>query len=171
MGGVPARGRPMRERRVTRGQSLVELALVLPVLIVLMVGIIDLGRVFYTKVTLANAARVAAEYAVNPNVLVANNGNLTAARDAVKAKAVSEAANQNVTISQSDVVFNGTFVPGTIYTVKVAAPFSPITPLASTLLGSSTLMLSYTIELRVNCNASNIAPGATILCAYPTPTP
>lgn len=55
----------MRERRVIRGQSLTEFALLLPILTLIMVGTTDLARAFYTKVTLANAARVAAEYAVN----------------------------------------------------------------------------------------------------------
>ncbi|MFQ5945870.1 MAG: TadE/TadG family type IV pilus assembly protein, partial [Anaerolineae bacterium] len=45
-----------------RGQSLVEMALLLPVLLLVMHGAIDFGRVFYAKITVANAARVAARY-------------------------------------------------------------------------------------------------------------
>ncbi len=56
----------MRRRRLTRGQSLTEFALILPILAMIMIGAIDLGRAYYTKVTLANAARVGAEYAVDP---------------------------------------------------------------------------------------------------------
>ncbi len=56
----------MRRRRLLRGQSLTEFALILPILALIMIGAADLGRAYYTKVTLANAARVAAEYAVDP---------------------------------------------------------------------------------------------------------
>jgi hypothetical protein len=43
----------------------VEFALLLPVLTLLLVGTVDLARVFYTKVTVANSSRVAAEYGMN----------------------------------------------------------------------------------------------------------
>ncbi len=46
-----------------RGQSLVELALVLPMLIVLLLGIADFGRVFAAGITIEAAARDAAEAA------------------------------------------------------------------------------------------------------------
>lgn len=52
-----------------RGQALVEFALVLPLLILLMVGLFDLGRAVYADSTLSNAARVGSRVAiVNQNV-------------------------------------------------------------------------------------------------------
>lgn len=52
-----------------RGQALVEAALVLPLLIIMMVGLFDLGRAVYADSTLANAARVGSRVAiVNQNV-------------------------------------------------------------------------------------------------------
>ena len=51
-----------------RGQSLVELALTLPVLLLLLVGVLDLGRVYFAHMTLTNASREGARYATsNPN--------------------------------------------------------------------------------------------------------
>ena len=47
----------------SRGQSLVEFALVLPMLLVLLLGIADFGRVFAAGITLEAAARNAAEVA------------------------------------------------------------------------------------------------------------
>jgi len=38
------------------GQALVEFAFVLPVLLILMVGIVDFGIIFYTQMTVTNAA-------------------------------------------------------------------------------------------------------------------
>jgi len=50
-----------------RGQALVELALLLPVLIMLAMGTLDVGRVFQGYLDLANAAREGAAYAsLNP---------------------------------------------------------------------------------------------------------
>ena len=45
-----------------RGQSLVEMALVLPILLVLVIGAIEFGRLFYTKIVITNAAREGAYY-------------------------------------------------------------------------------------------------------------
>lgn len=44
-----------------RGQSMVEFALVLPLLLVLLLGVADLGRVFAAGITIESAARNAAE--------------------------------------------------------------------------------------------------------------
>jgi Flp pilus assembly protein TadG len=51
-------------RRDARGQSMVELALVLPVFILLLVAIFDLGHVVWANDTLSNAAREAARFAI-----------------------------------------------------------------------------------------------------------
>src|SRR5262245_13195889 len=45
------------------GAALVELAVALPLLILVLVGTIDFARVFYTAIELTNAARAGAEYA------------------------------------------------------------------------------------------------------------
>jgi Flp pilus assembly protein TadG len=45
------------------GQSLVEFALALPVLLLILLGLADFGRAFYYTTAIANAARAGAEYA------------------------------------------------------------------------------------------------------------
>lgn len=50
--------------RSARGQSLVEFALVLPILILMLVGTLDLGRVVLANDTVSTAAREAARYAI-----------------------------------------------------------------------------------------------------------
>jgi len=54
----------MTRRQKPRGQAMVEFALVIPVFILLMVGIFDLGRVIWVNDTLSTAAREAARYAI-----------------------------------------------------------------------------------------------------------
>lgn len=56
----------LRARRSTtrRGQTLVEFAMVLPVLMLILVGTLDLGRVVLANDTVGAAAREAARYAI-----------------------------------------------------------------------------------------------------------
>lgn len=51
-----------------RGQAAVELALILPVMLLILMGMLDLGRLFYYEEAMANAAREGARYgAANPD--------------------------------------------------------------------------------------------------------
>lgn len=49
-------------KNTSAGQSLTEIAFALPLLIVIVTGVIDLGRVYFTYVSLVNAAREGARY-------------------------------------------------------------------------------------------------------------
>src|SRR5437870_2601945 len=69
-----------------RGQSLVEFALALPVLLLLLLGLADFGRAFYYTSTIANAARVGAEYAAHATVSSPN----TAFTNQIKLKVCNE---------------------------------------------------------------------------------
>lgn len=49
-------------RRSEQGGAMVELAVVLPVLILIAIGVMDYGRVFFTSIAVSNAARAGAEW-------------------------------------------------------------------------------------------------------------
>ncbi len=51
-----------RRRNDAAGQELVELALLIPLLLLIAFGVLDLGRLFHASITIANAAREAARY-------------------------------------------------------------------------------------------------------------
>jgi hypothetical protein len=52
----------------TKGQSLVEFAIALPLLVLIMIGVLDLGRAFFGLITVTNAAREGARVAMSfPN--------------------------------------------------------------------------------------------------------
>jgi Flp pilus assembly protein TadG len=53
-----------RRRRRTRGQALVEFALVLPIFMLLVAGMLDFGLALYSRMTVINAAREGARAAV-----------------------------------------------------------------------------------------------------------
>jgi Flp pilus assembly protein TadG len=70
------------------GQSLLEFAILLPVLLLILLGAVDLGRLYYAQVTITNASREAARFGIsdpkNPTGIQARalaeaNGAITAA--------------------------------------------------------------------------------------------
>jgi Flp pilus assembly protein TadG len=52
----------VRLHRSSSGAAALELAVVFPILVVVIIGAVEYGRVFYTSVTVANAARAGAEW-------------------------------------------------------------------------------------------------------------
>jgi hypothetical protein len=60
----PVNETPSRTERRRRGQTAVEFALTLPILLLLLFGVIEFARIFQAWVTLQNSARTAARYAV-----------------------------------------------------------------------------------------------------------
>jgi hypothetical protein len=80
----------------SQGQSMVEFALLLPFLVLLIVGIFDLGRVFFSLITITNAAREGARY-----------GTLHPSDEAgMEAAAVAEAVNSGIALTADNVVVN-----------------------------------------------------------------
>ena len=57
----------LRLRSSEHGGALAELAVVLPLLILIAIGVMDYGRVYFTAIAVANAARAGAEWGSTPN--------------------------------------------------------------------------------------------------------
>jgi len=69
---------PLIPTKNTRGQALVEMALLLPVILLILIGSIEFGRAFYYKVRTINAAREAARLlVVTPSLTNANKDTVT----------------------------------------------------------------------------------------------
>ena len=75
-GPAAAIGKPVSQRRLVQGQALVEYMLVMPLLFLLIVNMINFGGFIFAWITVANAARAGAQYAVLNSGSV---GGLTAA--------------------------------------------------------------------------------------------
>ena len=54
----------LRNQRSRRGQSLVEFALILPLVLLLVVNVVNFGSFLYTCIAISNAARAGAQYMV-----------------------------------------------------------------------------------------------------------
>ncbi|HEX5826858.1 MAG TPA: PKD domain-containing protein [Candidatus Limnocylindrales bacterium] len=122
-------------RDAQRGQSLVEFALLVPVLLLLVLGGLDFGRVFLGWVNLNNTARIAANYAA-ANAQLLNAGN-AAALASYNRLVQDDATTTNCT--PPDPIPGPTFAPGTGIgshaTVALSCDFQLLTPVISSVLG------------------------------------
>lgn len=67
--------------RQEKGSSIIELAIVFPILLILFVGTAELGRLFYTYTTLVKATRVGARYlSTSRNVVNGTAAQITTAK-------------------------------------------------------------------------------------------
>ena len=108
----------------TRGQSLAELAFILPLLLVLVLGSIDLGRLFYAYISVTNGARNGATYA---SASADNLDDTAAIRDAVlqDTTGLLDTSETNPDVA----VTTGTDSLGYSYAeVRVTYTFSPLFP-------------------------------------------
>jgi Flp pilus assembly protein TadG len=137
---------PVTGRPAARGQALVELALVVPILFFLSLAAIDLGRVFYSLITVKNAARAGAmEAAYHPDSW--SSGTPCADTNRVMCAATRESTNSFVTVTAADVSMTCSTActkgasPANRVTVTVAGQFSLITPLLAPFIGGQTITL------------------------------
>jgi Flp pilus assembly protein TadG len=152
-------------RRRSRGQTLVEFALVLPVFFLLLFGLIDMGRFVYMNSTLSQAAREAARLGAVEASWVGQSANYAKCNQvggpvcpanlaALRADMLT-AANRMMTpfgsIANADFYTScdaataptpvttqtcGTTATNSLVSVRVVLVFRPITPIISSMFGS-----------------------------------
>jgi len=127
------------KRRKSRGQSLVEFVLILPVVLVILLGALDFGRAFMGWIVLNNAARVGANYASLNATAWDSPGN--ASRQATYASLVEDARTEaGVVLSGCETAavpspgFPNGFEIGDFAVVDLTCDFDPITPLIGEIL-------------------------------------
>lgn len=119
--------RILRRIRQEEGQGMVEFAMVLPILLAVMLGIVQFGIIFNNYETLTDASRVAARRAATSRFIGDNGASaVTAAKNA--------ASNLNLTNAQIEIssCAPGTYpcttqdwtTPGNEVTVKLTYPYS-----------------------------------------------
>ena len=126
----------MRIIKDERGQSLVEFALVLPVLLLILVGIFNFGQVFYSDIVINEAARDAARYA-----------SIGASQTTVQQ--VIEQDCQTLDVSQLNISISQPYPPasGSPVTITINYPVTIMMPL--NLILPSMLQLKAVMTMRV----------------------
>jgi Flp pilus assembly protein TadG len=122
-----------REGGTERGQATVELALLLPLLALLLLGVVQVGLVVRAQVLVTHAAREAARAAaVDPQVAVAREGAVAAAR---------------LDPDRLSVELSGSTEPGGRLTVTVRYRAPTAVPLVGGLIGDRTLVAEATMRV------------------------
>ena len=123
-------------RRSENGQSLVEMALVAPLLLLLLAGVVDFGRAFHDYIVIMNSAREGARIASR---LPCRAGSITqrqTLKTTIQNAVIQEAVNSGVTLAATNV----TISPDPINSGCYSEGGSPITVrvdyTVSTILGS-----------------------------------
>ena len=128
--------RPTHER----GQSLVEIALVMPIFIVLIMGIVDFGLALRSYVTVTNSVREGARYAI----VCPSTTSDSPIADRVQSSSNGLVAAANVTVTWQ--TSSQRCKSGDSVKVEGFTDYSYITPLASFLPGPLRLKSSTTMR-------------------------
>jgi Flp pilus assembly protein TadG len=122
-----------------RGTAAVEMAMVLPVFVIAMLGIIELGRAIMVSQLLENASREGARMAILDNT---TNAQVTTAAQTFMQNAANIAPSK-VTVTINVAGSNGaalsTANPGDLITVTVSTAFSSVSWLPPKYLSGATL--------------------------------
>jgi Flp pilus assembly protein TadG len=87
-------------------QALMEGALILPILLILILGAMDFGRLYYTKIVITNAAREGASYYAT-NQVCKTSCTYSACSAGLKTVAVEAGASSGVTVVASEITLPG----------------------------------------------------------------
>ncbi len=138
---------PSRRRR-TRGQSVVELALIAPVFLILLLSALDLGRLLYAQITITNAAKEGALVASQGGTFQANQGCSDA--NTVMCGVLTEADGGFVEVDRTkvdltpavcvkDAMYPASGTPPKV-AVSVESPFRLLTPIIASIVGSNLIL-------------------------------
>jgi Flp pilus assembly protein TadG len=134
---VPSAPASSRARSAGRGQSLLEMALVLPMFLMLLCAIVDFSHVFYVEMTVQDALREAGRFAITGNTL---SGQSRLA--SILATAQQAAGSLNINTNSINITSNGTGGtgaaanaggPGDIITISMSSGVPMLTPLIAPL--------------------------------------
>jgi PKD repeat protein len=159
-----------RSRGSARGQTIVELALILPIMLLLLATASDLGRMFHSQIVISNAARAGAlEAARHPTSYQADAG-CDAMTNRVMCAIATESSGALVTITPADVDVACNPDPcaeglGNVISVTVDGEFVLLTPFLGTFFGGQTIQLESTATAQIAVQPVITPPSS------PTPTP
>jgi len=158
--------RPSGRRERSRGQSLVEFGISLPLVLLMVLFGVDFGRVFLGWLSLGGAAREAANFAaLNPFAWVDNS---TSAKNEYDRLIQVGAGASNCTLPSTLPApsFPNGYTLGSPVVVALSCQFSLLTPLIGNILGSAvSVSASAAFPIR-----SGPIEGVPVQTAVPTPS-
>jgi Flp pilus assembly protein TadG len=160
----------LHRSELSRGQALLEFALIFPVFVLLLFGIIDAGRAILTYNTVASAARNGARVAivnqatsgaVNSQSCDTTSGQAWAAGCAVySTHGTLPISTANVRVVYMDPTDTTTCLSATGYLISngclaevtVTSPFTPITPVIGQFFGTMTISSTSKVPVERVCS-------------------
>ena len=145
----------MTSRKSERGSAMVEAAIVTPILLLLMVGIFEVGRAYETWQVLTNAAREGARMSVTPS---GDSATVTALiRQYMEDGQLSRAADAGVVVNRNaTITVNGTDIGASLVTVDYPFEFMVLQPVARLVVPTS--QTGEDITIRATARMRNEAP-------------
>jgi Flp pilus assembly protein TadG len=152
----------MLKHRSQRGQSLVEFALILPIFVLVLAGLFDLGRAVYAYNTISNASREAVR------VAIVNQTATDVQNEALKQGVSLGLSAADVTTTYADPDGSGTlclapYSLGCVATISVQYTYTAATPVISQIIGPFTM--SATTEMPVERTCPD--PPGLATCPWP----
>jgi len=145
--------KPLKMRRAMQsGQAVLEVALVTPLLLLLAVGIIEIGRYAYYSILVADAARAGAQYGAQ---------NLATAADTAGIRAAAENDGQNlaalnVTV-QHECGCTGSSIGGACPATACASPNHALVYVKVTVTGTFNSLFKYPgIPQSIDCDSTEL---------------
>jgi Flp pilus assembly protein TadG len=161
--------------RKTRGQAIVELALILPFLLLLLLAAADLARMFNARLTISSAARAGALEAATNTTSYQAGQPCNATTNRVICAVLTETSGSSVNIVPADVSLACVPSPcaatlGNEVRVSVVGHFQLITPALAMFTGGQAFDLTATAAAQINVRPA-IATGSPLPIPTPTPAP
>ena len=152
-------------RRGHAGQALTEFAFVLPIFILVMVGLFDLGRAVFSYNTITNAAREGARLAI------VNQDVPSIIERSKQQTAIAELNDPSVEVAFYQLLENGTpdysnecdlVAVGCVAIVEFEATYQPITPLLASILFAHgvTFTARSVLDVEYRCPNADFASAA-----------
>ena len=145
MSKFAAKHRKIPAGRRRTGAAMLEAAIVLPILIMLFLGIIEMGRVMMLNQVATNAAREGARLAIVPGA--SNAAVTTAVNNYLDNAGVSGSSRSVVVMNQSDVATTVDAIPSKeSVTIRISFPYSSNTWGFTRIMAGKTLVSEVTMR-------------------------
>lgn len=154
----------MLKRRSERGQSLVEFALILPIFVLVLAGLFDLGRAVFAYNTISNASRESVR------VAIVNQTATDVQNEAMKQGVALGLSPTDVTITYAEPDGSGTLCPaaysiGCVATVTVQYSYTAATPVIGQIIGS--FLMTASTEMAVERTCPDPDNASLLTCPWP----